>query len=48
MGLVDMWKKQFEEELLDLRLRVAKLEKNSHPARKFVICDDCKCKIKEK
>jgi len=43
-----MWKKQFEEELLDLRLRVAKLEKNSHPKRKFVVCNDCKSKIKEK
>ena len=48
MGLIDMWKKQFEEELLDLRLRVAKLEKNSHPARIFVVCVYCKNKIKEK
>ena len=47
MGL-NMWKKQFEEELLDLRLRVAKLEKNSHPARKFVVCENCENKIKEK
>ena len=42
-----MWKKQFEEELLDLKLRVAKLEKNSHPKRKFVTCEYCKKKIKE-
>ena len=47
-GNENMWKKQFEEELLDLRLRVSKLEINSHPKRKFIICEDCKKKIKEK
>ena len=47
MGL-NMWKKQFEEELLDLRTRVKELEKKSHKPKKFVVCEECKCKIKEK
>jgi hypothetical protein len=45
---MNMWKKQFEDELSELRLRVSKLEKKSHAPRDFVVCEKCKCKIKEK
>ena len=31
-----------------LEEKVKLLEKLSHPPREFVICDNCKCKIKEK
>ena len=48
MGVDNMWKKEFELELADVKLRLEKLEKNSHPARNFVVCEDCKNKIKEK
>ena len=48
MGLINMWKKQFEDELLELRLRVSELGKKSHTPKKFVVCEKCKCKIKEK
>ena len=47
MGL-NMWKKQFEEELLDIRNRLEILEKDSHPRRDFVTCNCCKRKLKEK
>ena len=40
-----MWKKQFEDELLDLRLKVAKLEKNSHPPQEYICCRKCGCEI---
>ncbi len=43
-----MWKKQFEEELLDIRNRLEILEKDSHPRRDFVTCNCCKRKLKEK
>lgn len=43
-----MWKKQFEEELKDLREQISDLKKYSHPPRKFVVCENCKQKIKEK
>ena len=43
-----MWKKQFEEELKDLREEINILKNNSHPPRKFVVCENCKQKIKEK
>ena len=48
MGLINMWKKQFEEELLDIRNRLEILEKDSHPRRDFVTCNCCKRKLKEK
>jgi hypothetical protein len=31
-----------------LEQRIGDLETYSHPKRDFVICDECKCKIKEK
>ena len=31
-----------------LEEKVKLLEKLSHPPREFVVCDNCKCKIKEK
>ena len=31
-----------------LEKRIRDLEVTSHPKRDFVICDECKCKIKEK
>ena len=40
-----MWKKQFEEELLDLRLRLLKLEKDSHPPQEYICCRRCGCEI---
>ena len=40
-----MWKKEFELELTDVKLRLAKLEKNSHPPREFVKCSECNCEI---
>ena len=43
-----MFKKEFELELLDIKLRLLKLEKNAHPVRNFVTCDCCKKKLKEK
>ena len=48
MGLINIWKKQFEEELLDIRNRLEILEKDSHPRRDFVTCNCCKRKLKEK
>ena len=47
MGVDNMWKKEFELELIDIKLRLAKLEKDSHPKREFVKCGKCKKKIKE-
>ena len=32
----------------DLEKEVAILKAISHPQRDFVVCEDCKCKIKEK
>ena len=32
----------------NLEKDVAILKANSHPQRDFVVCEDCKCKIKEK
>ena len=32
----------------DLEKDVAILKANSHPKRDFVVCENCKCKIKEK
>jgi len=43
-----MWKKEFELELSDIKLRLAKLELSSHPQRDFVTCDCCKKKLKQK
>ena len=48
MGIEDMWKKEFELELTDIKLRILKLEQNSHPKRDFVTCNCCKRKLKEK
>ena len=45
MGIEDMWKKEFELELSDIKLRLAKLEKNSHPPQEFICCRKCGCKI---
>ena len=43
----------FDDNELDSKVRcleekVKLLEKLSHPPREFVICNNCKCKIKEK
>ena len=38
---------EFRKELEDLQERVSKLEKIAHPPRKFVVCEECKQKIKE-
>ena len=43
-----MWKKQFEDELKELREEINLLKKDSHPMRKFIVCEKCKNKIKEK
>ena len=32
----------------DLEKEVAILKANSHPKRNFVVCENCKCNIKEK
>tara|TARA_R100001594_G_scaffold130692_3_gene169922 strand:- start:805 stop:960 length:156 start_codon:yes stop_codon:yes gene_type:complete len=48
MGIENMWKKEFELELLDIKLRLSKLEKNSHPKRDFITCVCCKKKLREK
>ena len=40
-----MWKKEFELELLDIKLRLSKLEKDSHPAQEFICCRKCGCEI---
>ena len=32
----------------NLEKDVAIFKANSHPQRDFVVCEDCKCKIKEK
>ena len=32
----------------DLEKEVAILKANSHPKRDFVVCENCKCNIKEK
>ena len=48
MGIEDMWKKEFELELTDIKLRLSKLELYSHPRKDFVTCDCCKKKLKEK
>jgi len=38
----------FEKDIEDLEKDVAILKANSHPKRDFVVCENCKCKIKEK
>ena len=40
--------KQIELELLDIKLRLMKLEKTSHEPRNFVTCNCCKKMLKEK
>tara|TARA_R110002096_G_scaffold1699_2_gene8935 strand:- start:994 stop:1143 length:150 start_codon:yes stop_codon:yes gene_type:complete len=45
MGLINMWKKQFEEELIELREEIKLLKKNSHPPQEYVCCRECGCKI---
>ena len=40
-----MWKKQFEEELRELRGEIKVLKKDSHPPQEFVCCKRCGCKI---
>ena len=32
----------------ELEKEVAILKANSHPKRDFVVCENCKCKLKEK
>ena len=32
----------------ELEERIKLLEKNSHPRRKFIVCEKCKNKVKEK
>ena len=36
-----------EEKIKELDDRIAKLERDSHPVRAFVTCEECKKKIKE-
>ena len=38
---------EFKKELEGLRERIRALEKMAHPRRKFVVCEECKQKIKE-
>ena len=43
----------FEDNELDKKVqylegKIELLEKLSHPPKEFVVCDNCKCKIKEK
>lgn len=45
IGLNNMWKKQFEEELKELRDEIKILKKDSHPPQEFVCCRRCGCKI---
>ena len=40
-----MWKKQFEEELKELREKVELLKKDSHPPQEFICCKKCGCNI---
>ena len=40
-----MWKKQFEEELLEIREKLEILEKDSHPPQEYICCMKCGCKI---
>ena len=51
----DMQVKQMQKTLFkygkyieDLEKDVAILKANSHPQRDFVVCENCKCKLKEK
>ena len=42
----------FEDNELDKKVqylegKIESLEKLSHPPKEFVVCDNCKCKIKE-
>ena len=37
----------FDKKIEAIEKKLAKLEKNSHPKRKFVTCEYCKKKIKE-
>ena len=43
----------FNENELDIKIqvldnRIQELESNAHAPRDFVVCETCKCKIKEK
>ena len=40
-----MWKKQFEEELLEIREKLEILKKDSHPPQEYICCMKCGCKI---
>ena len=40
-----MWKKQFEDELRELREEIKFLKKNSHPPQEYICCGKCGCKI---
>ena len=51
----DMQVKQMQKTLFkygryieDLEKEVANLKANSHPKRDFVVCENCKCKLKER
>jgi len=39
---------ELDDEVEELKERIIKLEVNSHAPRKFVLCEVCKEKIKEK
>ena len=41
-----MWKKECELELTDSKLRLAKLERDSHPKKEFEKCSEYNCEIK--
>ena len=45
IGLIEMWKKQFEDELKDIREELEILKKDSHPPQEFICCRKCGCKI---
>ena len=42
---MDMWKKQFEDELKDMRKELEILKRDSHPPQEFICCRRCGCKI---
>tara|TARA_Y100001938_G_scaffold104177_1_gene142245 strand:+ start:368 stop:586 length:219 start_codon:yes stop_codon:yes gene_type:complete len=39
---------ELDNEVKHLNKRIDSLEKMSHPPRDFIVCETCKCKVKEK
>ena len=40
--------RRLEIDLRTVTTKVNRLERDSHPKRDFIICEDCKCKVKKK